>query len=168
MRRNLLILSVATMLPAALAAAKVDVPDLKGQYSQGIYEGNLRVIQRIAREMGVQLSGMPKLAGGPTAYSGPALEQRNAPTCCVCPCCGFLILLILFMMFFGGMGRGRRGGRGWWWLFLLPFLFNRSRGYGRNRPYGPFGGGYGGFGGGMRGGFGHFGGGRGGGASGRW
>jgi uncharacterized protein len=151
------------------------VPYLKkGQYSQGIYEANLRVIQRIAQEMGVQLSGMPTLPPKPTAYNGPIFGQRNAPTCCACPFCGFLILLILFLMFFGG---GRRGRGSWWWLFLLPFLFNRPHGYGRGRSYGPFGGGFGGFGGGygggMRGGFGNFGGGLGGGfggggASGRW
>lgn len=156
------------------------VPYLKkGQYSQGIYEANLRIVQRIAQEAGVQLTGMPHLPPGPTAYNPltPVLGQRNAPTCCVGPCCGFLILLFLFMMFFGGMGGGRRGRGSWWWLFLLPFLFNRPGGYGRSRSYGPFGGGYGGFGGGfgggMRGGFGHFGGGGGGGfggggASGHW
>ncbi len=155
------------------------VPYLKkGQYSQGVYEANLRVVQRIARAMNVQMSGMPTLPAQRTAYtSRPVLGQRNAPTCCVCPCCGLLILLFLFMILFGGMGRGGRRGGGWGWLFLLPFLFRGPGGYGRSRPYGPFGGGYGGF-GGMRGGFGgggfgHFGGGGGGGfggggASGRW
>ncbi len=163
---------VVTDAFAGQVGRDVLVPYLKkGQYSQGIYEANLRVIQRIARETGVQLSGMPTLPPEPTAYNSSVLGQRRGPTCCVCPCCGLLVLLILFMMFFGG--RGGRGGRGWWWLFLLPFLFNRSRGYGRRRPYGPFGGGYGGFGGGMRGGFGRFGGGGGGGfggggAGGRW
>jgi uncharacterized protein len=145
------------------------VPYLKkGQYSQGIYEANLRIVQRIAQEAGVQLTGMPKLPAEPTAY--------NPLSPVLCPCCGFLILLFLFMMFFGGMG-GRRGRGSWWWLFLLPSLFNRPSGYGRSRTYGPFGGGYGGFGGGFGGGtpggFGHFGGGGGGGfggggASGHW
>ncbi len=143
----------------------------KGQYSQGVYEGNLQIIRRIALDTGVQLSGMPTLPPEPAGYTNPVLGQRNAPTCCVCPCCGLLILLVLFMMLFGGRG-GRRGG-GWGWLFLLPFLFGQSRGYGHRRPYGPFGGGYGGFGGGMRGGFGRFGGGGGGGfggggATSRW
>ena len=153
------------------------VPYLKqGQYSRGIYEANLRVVQRIAQHEGVKLTGMPNLPAQPTAYNSPVLGQRGGPMCCVGPCCGFLILLFLFMMLFGG--RGGRGGRSWWWLLLLPFLFNRGGGYGRSRPYGPFGGGYGGFGGGMRGGFGgggfgHFGGGGGGGfggggASGHW
>jgi uncharacterized protein len=153
----------------------------KGQYSRGIYEANLRVIQRIAREMNVQLSGMPTLPPEPRGYTSPPLGQRGAPSRFVCPCCGFLILLFLLMVIFGGPG-GRRGRGGWWWWFLLPFLFNQPRSYGRRRPYGPFGGGYGGFGGGMRGGFGgggfgggfgHFGGGGGGGfggggATGHW
>ena len=90
------------------------VPYLKkGQYSQGIYEANLRVIQRIARETGVQLSGMPTLPPEPTAYNSPVLGQRRGPTCCVCPCCGLLVLLILFMMFFGGRGgAGAEAGGG--------------------------------------------------------
>jgi uncharacterized protein len=142
----------------------------KGQYSQGIYEVNLRIVQRIAEGEGVQLTGMPNL---PT---NRVLGQRDAGPC-VCPCCGFLILLFLLMVIVGGLSRGGRRG-GWWWLFLLPFLLNRGGGYGHRRSYGPFGGGYGGFGGGfgggMRGGgFGHFGGGGGGGfggggASGHW
>jgi len=149
------------------------VPYLKkGQYSQGLYEANLRIVQRIAQEAGVQLTGMPNLPARPTASNNPVHGQRL-----VGPCCGFLILLFLFMMLFGGLGGGRRGRGGSWWFFLLPFLLNRSGGYGRSRPYGPFGGGYGGFGGGFgggtHGGFGHFGGGGGGGfggggASGRW
>jgi uncharacterized protein len=154
------------------------VPYLKkGQYSQGIYEVNLRIVQRIAQEAGVQLTGMPTLPAQPTPHSGPVPGRRATGTRGVCPCCGLLILLFLIMIVLGSMGGGRRGGGGWWWL-LLPFLFNQPHGYGRTRPYGPFGGGYGGFGGGMRGGFGgggfgHFGGGGGGGfggggASGHW
>lgn len=165
---------VITDAYAGQVGRDVLVPYLKkGQYSQGIYEANLRVIQRIAQQERVQLSGMPNLPGQPTAYNKPVLGQRGTSSCFVCPCCGFLILMFLLVMFFGGMGRGgRRGGSGWW-LFLLPFLFRGPGGYGRSRPYGPFGGGYGGFGGGMRGGFGHFGGGGGGGfggggAGGRW
>jgi len=155
------------------------VPYLKrGQYSQGITEANLRVVQRIAQHEGVKLTGMPVLAPQPRADNRPVPGQRGGPTCFVCPCCGFLILLFLLMMLFGGRGGGRGGHGSLWWMFLLPFLFNQSRGPGRHRSYGPFGGGYGGFGGGMRGGFGgggfgHFGGGGGGGfggggATGHW
>jgi uncharacterized protein len=121
------------------------VPYLKqGQYSRGIYEANLRIVQRIAQQERVQLTGMPNLPAQPRARGGPAPFMY--------PCCGFLILLFLLMAVFGGLG-GRGGHGGWWWL-LLPFLFNQSRDYGRSRSYGPFGGGFGGFGGGMHGGFG--------------
>lgn len=171
---------VITDAYAGQVGRDVLVPYLKkGQYSQGIYEANLRVIQRIAREMNVQLTGMPNLPAQPTANNNPILGRRGGPMCCVCPFCGFLILLFLLMVIFGGPG-GRRGHGGWWWWFLLPFLFNRRSSYGRSRPYGPFGGGYGGFGGGGfsgggfgGGGFGSFGGGGGGGfggggAGGHW
>jgi uncharacterized protein len=139
------------------------VPYLKrDQYSQGIYEANLRVVQRIAREYNVTLTGMPNLPDLPTGYNGPVTGQRGAPVV-ACPCCGLLIVLFLIMMFLGG---GRRGG--WWWL-LLPLLFRGPGGGYRGGGYGggPFGGGFGGFGGGFGGrgggGFGHFGGGGGGG-----
>jgi len=150
-------------------------PYLKqGQYSRGITEANLRIVQRIAQQERVQLTGMPNLPAQPKADNKPVPGQRDGPACFVYPCCGFLILLVLLMALFGGPG-GRGGGGSLWWWFLLPFLFNQSRGHDRHRSYGPFGGGYGGFGGGMRGGggFGHFGGGGGGGfggggATGHW
>ncbi len=151
------------------------VPYLKkGEYSQGIYEANLRVIRRIADYYKVTLTGMPTLSR-PVAGSGPApaYEGRGQGLCCGCPCCGVLLFLFLLMLLFGGMRRGRI----WPWL-LLPFLFRgfSGRGHGRSGPFGggPFGGGFGGFGGGMGGGgFGRFGGGGGGrfgggGAGGHW
>jgi len=151
------------------------VPYLKqGQFSQGIYEANLRVVQRIAQEYNVTLTGMPNLPAQPTGYNGPVMGQRGT-SLFACPCCGFLIVLLIIMMLLGG-GRGRHGS--WWWLFLLPFLFRGPGGGYRGGGYsgGPFGGGFGGFGGGFgghSGGFGHFGGGGGGGfggggATGRW
>jgi uncharacterized protein len=119
----------------------------KGQYSKGIYEANLQIIQKIAGESGVSLSGMPKLTPVPT-------QRKEAWQ----PCCGFLPILIFLLLIFSVMGRRM----GWW--FFLPFLFGGSGGYGRSGSYGggSFGGGFGGFGGGMGGGFG------GGGASGGW
>jgi uncharacterized protein len=152
---------------------EVLVPYLKkGEYSQGIYEANLRVIRRIADHYRVTLTGMPTLSQ-PGANSGPAPGGTGQGLCCSCPCCGFLLLVLLLWLVFGGFRRGRF----WPWL-LLPFLFRGFGGYGghgRSGSYGggPFGGGFGGFGGGMRGGFGHFGGGGGGrfgggGAGGRW
>jgi uncharacterized protein len=129
------------------------VPFLKqGNYSEGILQANLQIIQKIASASGVVLTGMPQLRPVRTA-------RRNRR---VLPCCSALPLLIFFFMMFG-MGRGRGMGL---WLFL-PFMlggFGGHGGYGRSGSFGggSFGGGFGGFGGGMGGGFG------GGGASGGW
>jgi uncharacterized protein len=127
------------------------VPYLKkGDYSTAIYQANLQIVQKIAAEYGITLTGMPKLAPIPTEHKGKFL-----------PCCGLLPFLILFFLLFGA-------GRGMGLWFLLPFMLGGfggyGGGYGRSGSYGggSFGGGFGGFGGGMGGGFG------GGGASGRW
>jgi uncharacterized protein len=132
---------------------EVLVPYLKkGNYSEGIYQANARIAQRIAQQYGVTLSGIPKFA--------PLPAERTIGL----PCCSILPFLLIFLILFGGLGRRM----GWWWL-LLPFLFGRRGAggygsYGRSGSYGGggFGGGFGGFGGGMGGGFG------GGGASGGW
>lgn len=128
------------------------VPYLKkGNYSRGIYEANLQIVQKIANQGGITLTGMPKLT------PLPAERKRTGP-----PCCSLLpFLLIIIFLLLGGFGRGM----GWW--FFLPFMlggFGGTGGYGRSGSYGggSFGGGFGGFGGGMGGGFG------GGGASGSW
>jgi uncharacterized protein len=122
----------------------------KGDYSRGIYEANLRIVQRIASEAGVSLTGMPKIAPVPVGSRRRGL-----------PCCSALPILIFMLLIFGGAGRGM----GWW--FFLPFMlggFGGHGGYGRSGSFGggSFGGGFGSFGGGMGGGFG------GGGASGGW
>jgi uncharacterized protein len=122
----------------------------KGDYSRGIYEANLRIVQRIASEAGVSLTGMPKIA------PVPVRNRRIGP-----PCCSALPIIIFLLLIFGGAGRGM----GWW--FFLPFMmggFGGHGGYGRSGSFGggSFGGGFGSFGGGMGGGFG------GGGASGGW
>ena len=124
----------------------------KGDYSQGVFQANAQVAQKIAAESGVTLSGMPKL---PPA---PAPERRTSSGV---PCCALLVLLLILLM----LG----GGSGWW--FFLPFMlggFGSPRGYGRSGSFGggSFGGGFGGFGGGFGGGGG--GGFGGGGASGSW
>jgi uncharacterized protein len=151
------------------------VPYLKkGQYSQGIYEVTLAVVQKIARETGVTLTGLPAQPR-PAVNYGPG--PRNVGPVYGCPCCGLLLILFLVFLLFSSFGRrGRR--HGWWWLLFLPFLFRGFGGYGghgRSGRYGggPFGGGFGGFGGGAPGGFGRFGGGGGGrfgggGATGHW
>ncbi len=122
----------------------------KGNYSQGIYEANLQIVQRIASEAGVSLTGMPKVTPVPVRSRRRGL-----------PCCNALPILIFMLLIFGGAGRGM----GWW--FFLPFMmggFGGHGGYGRSGSFGggSFSGGFGGFGGGMGGGFG------GGGASGGW
>lgn len=133
---------------------EVLVPYLKkGQYSAGIYQANLRIVQKIAGAAGVTLAGVRQLPAKPD--TGPPRHRG------VLPCCGFLPILIFLLVLFAGLGRGP----GWW--FFLPFMFGGfggHGGYGRSGSYGggSFGGGFGGFGGGMGGGFG------GGGASGSW
>ena len=122
----------------------------KGDYSRGIYQANLQIVQRIASEASVNLTGMPKVTPVPVRNKRRSL-----------PCCSALPILIFMLLIFGGMGRGM----GWW--FFLPFMmggFGGHGGYGRSGSFGggSFGGGFGGFGGGMGGGFG------GGGASGGW
>ena len=128
------------------------VPLLKaGSHSQGIYQANLQIVQKIAGQYGVALTGMPKLD------SVPVKRRRGFP------CCSVLPFLFIFLILFSGRGRGMG-----LWLFL-PFMLGGfggygGGGYGRSGSYGggSFGGGFGGFGGGMGGGFG------GGGASGGW
>ena len=122
----------------------------KGDYNRGIYQANLQIIQRIATEAGVSLTGMPKVT--PVPVRG---RRRGVP------CCSALPIIFFMLLIFGGMGRGMG-----WWLFL-PFMmggFGGHGGYGRSGSFGggSFGGGFGSFGGGMGGGFG------GGGASGGW
>jgi uncharacterized protein len=130
------------------------VPYLKREdYSRGIYEANLKIIQRIATEAGVSLTGMPKVVPAPAR----APQGRRTGL----PCCSVLLFIFFMLLILGGRGRGM----GWW--FLLPFMmggFGGHGGYGRSGSFGggSFGGGFGGFGGGMGGGFG------GGGASGGW
>lgn len=132
---------------------EVLVPYLrKGDYSEGIYQANLRIAQKIAAEAGVALTGVPKLK---------SLPPRRRPRSMGLPCCSILPIIFIMLLLFGGMGRGM----GWW--FFLPFMFGGfggHGGYGRSGSYGggSFGGGFGGFGGGMGGGFG------GGGAGGSW
>lgn len=131
------------------------VPYLKqGNYSEGIYQANLIIVQKIAGESGVALTGMPKMAP-------LGVERRNIRR--GLPCCSILPMLIFMFLIFGRRGRGRGMGM----LFFLPFMlggFGGHGGYGRSGSFGggSFGGGFGGFGGGMGGGFG------GGGASGGW
>jgi uncharacterized protein len=152
---------VITDAAAGQIGRDVLVPYLKqGQYSQGIYEANLRVIRRIAGNDKAPLAGRPNVPRA-VAMPGRSPMPRGSAPSGVCPCFGFLLLALLLMLVFGS---GRRGGGGIWpWLFWSE-MFHGFGGYGGHGDSGsfgggPFGGGFGGFGGGMSGGFGGFGGG---------
>ena len=156
-------------------AGGAGTPLASGDASQGIYEANLRIIQRIAEDAGVTLTGMPAL---PRAVNyGPGVRPA-----------GRIALLRLSLLQpaadpadrHAPVRRPRPAARGMGLgMAVLPAAavrgFGGLGGHGRSGSFGggPFGGGFGGFGGGMRGGFGRFGGGGGGrfgggGASGRW
>ncbi len=132
---------------------EVLVPYLRqGNYSEGIYQANLKVVQKISAEAGVTLTGMPRV---------PPMGAQRRNVRRGLPCCSILPILIFIFLIFG------RGGRGMGLWFFLPFMFGGfggHGGYGRSGSFGggSFGGSFGGFGGGMGGGFG------GGGASGGW
>ena len=138
-----------------------------GDFSRGIYEANLRVVQKIAGQARVTLTGMPNLPRRTAPVARRSSRRRGLP------CCSSVFFLLMVLMLIGGMGGGMRGGLGGWLFWPLLFGgFGRYGGYGRSGSYGggSFGGSFGGFGGGGFGGFGGGGGGGfgGGGASGGW
>jgi len=147
---------------------EVLVPYLRaGDASRGIYEANLRVVQKIAGQAGVTLTGMPNLPRRTAPVARRSSRRRGLP------CCSSVFFLLMMLLFIGGRGGGMRGGLGGWLFWPLLFGgFGRYGGYGRSGSYGggSFGGSFGGFGGGGFGGFGGGGGGGfgGGGASGGW
>ena len=119
----------------------------KGDYSNGIYAATVAVVNEIARNAGVKISGMPV----PNAVStGKARQKSTGFVGKIISLLFFLVILIIFVK------RPRS---------LLTLMLLSSMG-GRRGPWGGSGGGFGG------GGFGSFGGGGGGfgggGASGSW
>jgi uncharacterized protein len=138
------------------------VPNFRrGDYSRGIQEGVVAVLNQLAPHYGVELTGVPKLAARPAR---PAGAQGGGGPCAAAPCLVFLIALILLGSFVRRSGAGMMSG--WWWL---PIIFgqqhhhrNWSGGSGGGWGGGSGGGGFGSFGGGGGGSFG------GGGASGGW
>jgi uncharacterized protein len=134
------------------AGRNILVPNLAaGRTSEGIYQANLDLIQRVGQAQNVQLTGMPTL--NPVPVNPRRSRGRRSPFC------GLFPMLILFFVLSRGRGMGS--------LFLLSMLMGGGHhhgGYGRSGSYGGggFGGGGGGFGGGMGGG------GGGGGAGGSW
>jgi uncharacterized protein len=123
-----------------------------GDYNQGIYQGSIAIINRIAQDAGVTISGAPKVVHKP--------RRRGMGF-------SFLPILLIFMlpMLMGrrrARGRSRWGGMGMGMggMMMLPFMFGGLGGFGHRG--GSSSGGFGGFGGGLGGGFG------GGGMSGGW
>jgi len=122
----------------------------KGDYSTGIFKATLAVINEIASDAGVEITGMPKVRTySPYPYRG---VERKRPTIL-----GTIFTLLFFMGLIYLFIRYPR-------LLLLLLMFSflgggRRAGWGGG---GGFGGGFGSFGGGGGGGFG------GGGASGGW
>src|SRR3989304_1179161 len=116
----------------------------KGQFSEGIYQGVVVLVNKIAEENGIKITGMPSLAD----MRKKANERQN-------PYLSLLFLLILCPFLLNFLFNRRRTSSYWWGG--PPIIFGGPRGLGSSGF-----GGFGGFGGGGGGSFG------GGGASGRW
>jgi uncharacterized protein len=130
------------------------VPNFRnGNFNEGIYQGSAAIINKIAKNAGITVSGAPTRV---------QLPRRRSSGLSFLP---ILLIFILPML----MGRGRARGRGRWGgmgmgmggMMMMPFLFGGMGGFGGHRG-GSSSGGFGGFGGGLGGGFG------GGGFSGGW
>lgn len=116
----------------------------KGLFSDGIYQGVVILINKIAEESGTKITGMPNMADLRKKSSG----RQN-------PYFSLIFLLMIAPFFVSYLSRRRRSS--WYWSGGPPVIFGPPGGFGS----GGFGG-FGGFGGGGGGSFG------GGGASGRW
>ena len=156
------------------------VPYLRnGQYSEGIYEANLRILRKLADYYHYSIAAPaprpsprrtpvspPRASALPPPLPRPHAPVNYVPPCIVptqgpsliCPCCGFVVLLVFLTFVFGslrggqGPGIGRDDGTFWPWFFS-PSPFNGFGGYGGHGDSGAFGGGP------FGGGFGAFGGG---------
>ena len=119
----------------------------KGHFSDGIFQGVVVMVHKIAEENGVKITGMPNIA-----------ELRKKSAGRQNPFLSLLILLVILPFFISYLCNRRRHSSYWWGG--QPIIFGGSRGFGSGGS-GGFGG-FGSFGGGGGGSFG------GGGASGRW
>jgi len=126
-------------LPDGLTGGILDdymMPDLrKGEYGLGLYRGLLRVTEIIAKNAGVQISGIPVMDTRSQSSAGNRERSRGGGI--------FLIIMFIFLMI---VTRGRILP----WLLLSMFMGGGRGGGGFGG--GGFGGGFGGFGGGMSGG----------------
>lgn len=124
-----------------------------GNYNEGIYQGTIAIINKIANDIGVTISGTPKTIHLP--------ERRSSGL-------SFLPILLIFILPMLLIGRRRSYGRSRWggmpFFMMMPFMFGGFGGSGGGHREGDSfsSGGFGGFGGGLGGGFG------GGGFSGGW
>lgn len=128
------------------------VPNFRnGNYNEGIYQGAAAIINKIAKDAGVTITGAPTRV---------QLPRRRSSGLSFLP---ILLIFILPMLMGRGRARGRSrwGGMGMGGMMMMPFLFGGLGGFGGHRG-GSSSGGFGGFGGGLGGGFG------GGGFSGGW
>jgi len=129
------------------------VPNFRnGNYNEGIYQGASAIINKIAKDAGVTISGAP------TRVQLPGRRSSGL---------SFLPILLIFILPMLLGGRRRAYGRSRWggmpFFMMMPFLFGGFGGFGGHRSGGSSSsGGFGGFGGGLGGGFG------GGGFSGGW
>lgn len=123
-----------------------------GNYNEGIYQGTIAIINKIANDVGVTISGTPKTIHLP--------ERRSSGL-------SFIPILLIFIVPMLLIGRRRSYGRSRWggmpFFMMMPFMFGGFGGGGSHSEGNSFSsGGFGGFGGGLGGGFG------GGGFSGGW
>jgi uncharacterized protein len=127
------------------------IPNFRaGDYNQGIYQGTIAIINKIAQDAGATISGVQQVIQRP--------RRRGS---------GFSFLpILLFFILPMLMGRRRAYGRSRWggmpFFMMMPFMFGGFGGFGHRGGGSYSSGGFGGFGGGLGGGFG------GGGASGGW
>lgn len=136
----------------------------RGAYGAGLLDATTAVIERIARERNITLTGMP--APAPERAARNRVKSGGS----IVKLIFFVVILLFILGRSGGKSGGTRGGGG---AGLLGFILGQMLAGGGRRGGGWSGGGFGGggFGGGLGGGgFGGFGGGRsgGGGASGGW
>jgi len=154
---------------AGNVAREYFVPNFKrGDYSSGIYLGMLAIVQQIAAENNVAISGVkaaaPRTSAKQSQRSGRYRRRGILSSCGIVP---FIILMIVFSVLRGRAGHRSRWGGGS--NILLGMMLGNILGGGRGGSGGWGGGGFGGggFGGGSfgGGGGGSFGGG---GAGGSW
>lgn len=119
----------------------------KGHFSEGIFQGTVIMVHKVAEENRVEITGMPSIA-----------ELRKKSAGRQNPYLSLLLLLVILPLFLSYLFNRRRRSSYWWGG--PPIIYGGPRGFGSGGS-GGFGG-FGSFGGGGGGSFG------GGGASGRW